>query len=239
VRLAARRAEDAGNFAGARRLLRLLPADAGVRRWTRSLDEVLALGSNPEPALLAGWLVQPALRYGHELPQAGAVTALADEVLRTWGRSAAERAEQVSDRIIDDPLVADAGLFDEGILAAYLYCRVAPSLLARAFPVHCYPGAAIAAFETLEVRPTGMRLRSLLDGRQTWVEPVPAAESGRLLYGRLVPGVRGSRFALPPVPVDRVTARRVIRAVARHAPVQERLRAVASYQRRCSRSDPP
>jgi hypothetical protein len=41
-----------------------------------------------------------------------------------------------------------------------------------------------------------------------------------------------ARFALPAVELDRIAARRVARAVVRRAPMGERLRAVASYQRR-------
>ena len=57
---------------------------------------------------------------------------------------------------------------------------------------------------------------------------------GDLVCGRIVPLPAGACFATPPVPVDRLTARRIGRAVLRSAPTAERLRAVASYQRRAS-----
>ena len=47
VRVAARAAEDAGDFRGALRLVRRLPASGPTERWLRQLEQVVAL---PEDA---------------------------------------------------------------------------------------------------------------------------------------------------------------------------------------------
>jgi hypothetical protein len=82
---------------------------------------------------------------------------------------------------------------------------------------------------------SAQEVRDLATGEVSNVA-APALTKGNVLYGRVVP-VRAeppAAFVLPPLIIDRPTARRVIRAVTRRAPVVERLRAVATYQRRAA-----
>lgn len=235
----ARRAEDSGDFAGARRLVRTLPPSPEQRRWLASLDAVLALGSEAATGELAGWLLQPALRFAVESTRFSVVLGFADEVLRSRGLTAPERAARLAADPIVDPLVVDAALFDGEILAGYLEESLAPGLRSRAAPIETWPGCPPAVVEVLgavgdggavgaEGRP--VRVRGVLDDRDHQVAPFPDSGLGGFRYGRLVnqPGNPSIRFALPPVRLDRITARRVARGVLRGAPVEERLRALAS-----------
>jgi hypothetical protein len=230
---AARRAEDAGDFAGARRLVRTLPPTPERRRWLVSLDAVLALGSEPAAGDLAAWLLQPALRFAVESTRFAVLLGFADEVLRSWGLTAPERAARLAAEPVVDPLVVDAALFDGGILAAYLGKGLAPALRRRAAPIETWPGGPPAVIEVVGLEGGPVRVRGVLDERDQLVAPFPDAGLGGFRYGRLVaqPGDPSVRFALPPVRLNRITARRVARAVIRSAPVEERLRAIASQRR--------
>ncbi len=239
LRRAARAAEDAGNAEGARRLVRLLPADPERARWLRSLDEAVALGPTPSPGPLALWLLQPALRFGLGSLRAGAVRLLMHEVQRARGAGPARRVDEptstsTAGAVLDDPLLADAALFDVGLLEAYVASALDPALRDRAAPLADWPAAAVGVFELTE-REGALLARNLLDDREIRVATSPSASRpGPVVYGRPVPwpAAPGARFVLPPVPLDRVTARRVLRAVTRRAPVEERVRAVAGHQRR-------
>lgn len=256
LRRAARAAEDTGNVVGARRLVRLLPVDAEQRCWLRSLDEAVALGPDPEPGRLAVWLLQPALRHGLGTLRAGAVRLLAHEVKRARGSGSDHRAaghadsrsssvETFSNPVLDDPLLADAALFDAGLLAAYLESALHPALLARAAPIADWPAAAGSVFELTE-RDGVTLARDQRDDHKVLLasnpadpptsKPPAASPVPALVYGRPVPWPEepGARFVLPPIPLDRITARRVLRAITRRAPVEERVRAVAAHQRRSS-----
>jgi len=239
LRRAARRAEDGGHVVGARRLVRLLPAEPDQRRWLRSLDEAVALGPAPEPGSLALWLLQPALRFGLASLRAGAVRLLVAEVLRTRGE-AGSRAHG-GDRglaqaftpgaILDDPLLADAALFDAGLLEAYVQSALEPTVRDRAAPLAEWPKAEVSVFK-VSTGDGHLLARDLRDGHELRVHGEPAVPP--LVYGRPVPwpAEPGARFVLPPLALDRLSARRVLRAITRRAPVEERLRAVAAHQRR-------
>jgi hypothetical protein len=238
LRGAARAAEDAGDFPGARRLAARLRAGPERERWLASLDEVLSLGPDPEPDLLARWLLQPALRFGLRPDVAPAYLRFADEVLRAWGYGARARTELARYRALSDPLVADAGLFDGGGLARYLTDGVCEQVRCAAAPIETWSRQPASVFAVTASGSTALHLQDLASGAAVVTLPMPGPEPGQLVYGRLLPDARGRRmFAFPPVPVDRLTAGRVRRAVLRSAPATERIRAVAVYQRRSSSGD--
>jgi hypothetical protein len=235
LRAAARRAEDAGNLTGATRLVRVLPVDADRDRWLESLRAGRRALAAADPDALAAWLLQPAARWGLAGPRGERWLGLAADVLRAAGLPAAERQRGALARLEEDFAVVDAGLFDLGVLAGYLAATVGGPLLARVPFVQRWPDAAVsvwsvgAAVETND-GPT-LRLRDERTERTVTVHHVPPGRPllpGTLVYARVLPGSRGPCLALPPVPLGRLGARRTLRAVARSAPLDQRLRAVAA-----------
>jgi hypothetical protein len=228
IRAAARRAEDAGDLVGALRLLRLLGDDAELVRWRTSLAAGLRCRDETERAR---WLLQPAFRHGFVSAARQALLTLAADVLRTRGRAAVAGSGETADAAVVDPLLIDAGLFDLGMLGDYLSRVLRPGgsplvpLLAR------WPACRVSVFEVDGTDP--VLLTDLVHARPVdGPVLVDGLEVGSLVYGRILPLPQGSCFSAPPVPVDRLTARRIARAVLRSAPPVEPLRAVASFQRR-------
>lgn len=241
LRTAARSAEDCGDFSGALRLVAQLPCGPERSAWLRSLREVLALGDAPAPHQLGRWLVQPALRFGLRPACAPVFTGFALEVLRAWGLPGVERTRLAPARAAADPIVADAGLFDGGVFDRYLADALAAPLREAAGPLETWSRCPASAFEVRSSAPDCLQVADLHTGRAVQVVPEAVLEVGALCYGRLVPTGEPERemFVLPPVAIDQVTAGRVVRAVSRAAPVAERLRAVASYQRRTGEQPAP
>lgn len=234
IRSAARRAEDAGDLLGARRLLGLLAHEADVNGWIASIDAGLRCRDDTERAL---WLLQPAFRHGYVSATRQALISLAADVLRTRGRAASGGSGEAAAAAGTDPLLVDAGLFEFGMLGRYLERVLRPAghplvaVLARwvACPVSVFEveaGEPLQLTDRRQGRPVSGALRT--DG-------LPGKlEVGQLLYGRLLPLPDGCCFAAAPVPVDRLTARRIVRALLRAAPPVEQLRAVAAHQRRAA-----
>ncbi|HSP39055.1 MAG TPA: hypothetical protein VLR26_15025 [Frankiaceae bacterium] len=238
IAAAAREAEDAGDLAGARRLIGLLPDDERRRRWARSLDVGLALDDELERAR---WLLEPALRHGFGAGADVGSTArarlivLAGDVLRARGAAALAASVESSHAAVQDPLLVDVALFDLGMLGRYRDEVLVPLGHRHAGVVESWLDRDVSAFEVQAVEPGGLVLHDLVHRQQTAVQrpgSEPGPELGDLLYGRVLPVRDRACFGVAPVRVDRVTARRVVRALARRAPLIERLRAVASYQRR-------
>lgn len=224
IRAAARRAEDAGDLAGAARLVAALAADDQTRRWAADLRRGRqALADGPDAT--ARWLLQPATRWGLTSPHAARWLALGGEVLRARGLPAAERARGQLGCLWVEPAVRDAGLFELGILDSYLTSALAPDVLAQAPFLARWSGCPVSVWEVAD----DGRVRDLASGREEHVDsggqdgPGPP---GELLYGRLVPLAAGVGFALPPVVLGRLEARRVLRCLARASPLTERMRAL-------------
>jgi hypothetical protein len=179
----------------------------------------------------ATWLLQPALRHA-----AGGVVwtqllAVAADVLRTRGVAAVAGDPCTVACATSDPLLLDAGLFDLGMLRSYLDAVLVPRRHEAADTLAAWAGCPASAHEVLTVDGNQATVRDLVGGATVDVGGT-GWRQGALLYGRLLPASGAARFALPAVELDRIAARRVARAVVRRAPMGERLRAVASYQRR-------
>jgi hypothetical protein len=237
LRLAARSAEDAGDFDGALRLVRRLPDGGRQRRWLRELQDVAQCPSITS-ADVARWLVHPALRWAQERP-AGRdhLERHAWLMLTTLGLLAPARTARLAAVAASDSVVVDAGLFDGGLFDRYLSEAAGPALLTRAGPVHSWarqPGSIwrVEQHGTATVVLHDLWARS--DVRALPWDGVPAPAT--LLYGRLMPvnDPVPLAFALPPVPVDQRCAARILRARHRGSGADERLRAVALSRRRAA-----
>ncbi len=237
VRKAARAAEDAGDLAGAARLVSVLPPDEMSSRWSGQLAARCALPADAAPYVRGVCLLGPAQRWAAEGPGRQAMLQLAQATLRTGPGSAAEREARSSLLAAFDPLVADIALFDDDMLNAYLQHALSPAVLSRCGPVAEWGQVPGTVFEVLA---TGDGSSSLVrpvltpahpDG-ETSASPVrvlgPAGAPGELLYGRAVgAGIGELVFALPPVPLTPVHAGRVQRCLLRRSPAVERIRLLA------------
>jgi hypothetical protein len=232
IRATARAAEDSGNLTGARRLVRLLPDDAERRRWLLSLEEGLRAA---DAAARAAWLLQPALRHATGGAARTQLLTVAADVLRTRGVAAVVGDLGTVACATSDPLLLDVGLFELGILQSYLDAVLVPQRHEAVDTLAAWADCPVSAHEVLAVDGDTATVRDLVGGTAVEVAGANGSVTGALLYGRVVPAPGSARFALTPVEVDRIAARRVARAVVRRAPVGERLRAVASYQRRSGR----
>jgi hypothetical protein len=228
IRAAARAAEDAGNLRGALRLVPLLPDDPERRRWLRSLED--GLHAEDEGAR-AAWLLQPALRHAAGGLAWTQLLTVAADVLRTRGVPAVAGDPGTLACATTDPLLLDVGLFDLGMLQSYLDIVLGPRRHQAVGMLTTWAACPVSAYEVLAVADGTAMVRDLVGGTTVGL-PGATWQPGVLLYGRVVHGAGMARFALPAVELDRIAARRVARAVVRRAPMGERLRAVASYQRR-------
>jgi hypothetical protein len=235
LRLAARAAEDAGDFRGALRLVRRLPDSGDTRRWVRQLEEVLGL---PEDApQRATWLVHPAVRWARERAAGEVLERYARLLLVTLGVLGAEREQLLGLVASTDPVVVDAGLFDAGLLQRYVSESLSPALISRGGPLAQWPAHSPSVFRFEEVRDDCVVLHDLWSGEQATSLTWPAARLTpirTLMFGRLVPvvGAVGRAFALPPIRVDQRCAVRLGRARQRGEGPEERLRAIARFRRR-------
>lgn len=235
IRAAARRAEDAGDLLGARRLLGLLAHEADVAGWLTSIEAGLRCRDDDERAL---WLLQPAFRHGHVSATRQTLLSLAADVLRTRGRPASAGSSETALAAATDPLLVDAGLFDLGMLERYLDRVLRPAGHPLVAVLERWVTCRTSVFEVEATDPPRLTDR-VQDRLVPDLRGGEGLEAGQLLYGRLLPLPVGCRFAVAPVPVDRLTARRIVRAVLRAAPPVEQLRAVASHQRRLAAAEPP
>ncbi len=234
LRVAARAAEDTGDFRGAMRLVRRLPETGLTRRWLRQLDEVLDL---PDDAPLAAWLVHPAVRWARERPAGELLERYARLLLMTLGVLGAEREQLLGLVAATDPVVLDAALFDGGLLSRYVNESLSPALRSRVGPLAQWPAHPASVFRLDALHADGVVLHDLWSEQQATSLTWPAARltpAGTLMFGRLVPvaGAVGRAFALAPIRVDQRCAVRLLRARQRAAGPEERLRAVARFRRR-------
>ena len=239
MRVAARAAEDAGDFRGALRLVRRLPASGPTERWAGQLERVLAL---PEDGpLRLAWTVHPAVRWARERPAGELLEKHAGLLLTTLGVIGPEREQFLSGVAWTDPVVLDAGLFDGGLFQRYLNEALHPGLLAQSSWLREWPQQPTSVWR-LERQDADTAVLCDLWALETLrVHAWPAmgrAAPGSLVSGRLmpVPDPPGWMFALPPVRVDQRCANRLLHARRRGADPQERLRAVARFRRRDGQS---
>ncbi len=235
LRIAARAAEDAGDFRGALRLVRQLPASAPAERWSRQLEQVVAL---PDDApLRATWLVHPAVRWALERPAGELLERYARLLLMTLGVLGPEREQFLGRVAATDPVVLDAGLFDGGLFGRYLTEALDPGLLAGAGYLTDWSQQPTSVWRLERWSEQAALLYDLWSLESLRVLAWPSGgqlSPGALLFGRLVPvpGRVGHAFALRPVRVDQRCAVRLLRSRRRHADPEERLRAIARFRRR-------
>ncbi len=235
VRVAARAAEDAGDFRGALRLVRRLPAGGPTERWVGQLERVLALPED-SPLRLA-WTVHPAVRWARERPAGELLERHGRLLLTTFGVTGPERERHLSAVAWTDPVVLDAGLFDGGLFQRYLDEALDPALLAKASWLRDWPRQPMSVWRVERQDAGSAVLCDLwaLDSLRVHAWPGMARVApGSLVFGRLmpVPGTPRWTFALRPVRVDQRCANRLLHARRRGAEPQERLRAVARFRRR-------
>ncbi len=244
VRRAARAAEDAGDLLGARRLVDLLPPDADRCRWRASLDEGLRLRAvHPvaaaDPGAAAAWWSAPAMRFGLTSPRAEQLLGLAATVLQGRGVPSPQRHRMAPTALQEEPALLDAALCDLGVLPMYLE-QLAGALRRELDSLAAWSSRPATVWEVEAHEPGGLVVGDASGSRRTVTAtslrsaaPVPAL--GALLYGRVVPlpalGAASVTnpvwgFAVRPVPVNRLAARRVMRAVTRGGSLAERIRAV-------------
>jgi hypothetical protein len=235
LRVAARKAEDAGDFRGALRLARQLPDTAEAHRWLRQLEEVLRLPAG-DPRF-ATWLVHPAVRWAGERAAGEVLERYARLLLITLGILGAEREQLLGLVACTDPVVVDAGLFDAGLFARYVSEALSPDLRPPGNLPQEWPEIPPSVFRVDAVGAETVVLHDLVAEQQARCLAWRGARSlpdGTLVFGRLVPvgGAVGRAFALPPIQVDQRCAVRLGRARQRGEGPEERLRAVARFRRR-------
>jgi hypothetical protein len=234
--MAARAAEDAGDLAGALRLVSGLPDGRATRHWRGQLIEALSLAPQ-DLAGLACWMVHPALRWARERPAGGIFERHAALMLKTMGVGADRREQRLSAVAGTDPVVVDAALFDTGLFGDYLRAVEPSPLLALIPEVKRWSAQASLVWQVRELGVRELVVRDLWSGRDLRAARYPcsgALAEGALVYGRLVTvaGDPGRAFALPPVKVDQRCATRIVRARRQGSGPLERLRAVGHSRRR-------
>jgi hypothetical protein len=239
LRVAARTAEDAGDFRGALRLVRQLPASRPTELWSRQLEQVIAL---PEGSpLRLTWLVHPAVRWAQERPAGELLDKHARLLLVTMGVVGPDREQLLSEVAGTDPVVLDAGLFDGGLFRRYLSAAMEPAPHALPQFLNLWPEQPPSVWRVEGRDGDSASLVDLWSLESLRVHASPdlgRAATGTLVFGRLVPvpGPLGWSFALPPVHVDQRCAGRLLRARTRAAEPEERIRAVARFRRRDGQS---
>lgn len=236
LRLAARAAEDAGDFHGALRLISGLPDGRATRHWQRQLMDVIGLAPE-DGAGLACWLVHPAVRSALEKPTGEIFERYAALMLKTMGVGPEHRSLRVSAVASNDPVVVDTALFDTGRFAAYLETLVGSPLLLRLGEVSSWPMQAALVWQVVAMGADEVVLRDLWADRDVRARRYPGAEAlalDAIIYGRLVPvaGDPSSAFVLPPAKIDLRCATRLLRARRQGSGPEERLRAVGHSRRR-------
>ena len=235
LRVAARAAEDGGDYAGALRLVRQLPETGLTWRWMRQLEAVLAMAVDAPQR--SAWLVHPAVRWAHERPLGQLLERHARLLLVTLGLPGPDREQFLGRVASTDSVVLDAGLFDGGLFRRYVDEALSPELLARAGPLEHWPDHEPSVWRVERLEGDVVHLCDLWSLEVLSAAAWPAAgvmSSGALIFGRLVPvpGAVGWAFALAPVRVDQRCAVRLLRARQRSAGPQERIRAIGRFRRR-------
>ncbi len=251
VRAAARAAEDAADLRGALRLVRRLPASPESLAWRAELEAVTAGDTDAvDPALFLRWLTRPVLRWALERPLGDTLRQYASLLLLTRGHPAAERERHLLHTCLTSPVVIDGALFDAGVLRRYLAEAAAPAVASSVMPLGWWRHP-FSVWRVLRAGPGRVELADLYDLSECTSLPwssaatargtvPPAARTGQLVAGRLVPmPPPGSTapgepmgFVVPPFTVDQRCAARLLRARQRGAGAEERVRAVARYLRR-------
>ena len=240
VRIAARAAEDAGDFRGALRLVRQLPAGGPTERWVGQLERVLAL---PEDApLRLAWTVHPAVRWAHERPAGELLERHARLLLTTLGVIGPERVQLLSGVAWTDPVVLDAGLFDGGLFQRYLTEALHPSLLAQAGWLREWPQQPTSVWR-VERQDADSAMLCDLWALEPAARPCVAVHgTGGAGQPGLRPAGAGAGSARDGCSLFRrsgsisVALGRLLHARRRGAEPQERLRAVARFRRRDGQS---
>ncbi len=230
LRLAARQAEDAGDFAGARRLVARMPPSAECRRWLRQLGAVLQA---EDEVARACWLVHPAVRWAYDVRGQAMLEGLAELLLRVLGVPAAQRCEALPDVVAQDPVVLDAGVFDSPVFDGYLAALARVDGPMRA-DLARWSRTPASVFRITGFAGTGQQslvlLRDLCRDTEVacraWAAAAPSAV-GELIHGRLVAVMGVNAFALDPVVVDPRCSARLLRARRQGSGPEERIRAVA------------
>jgi hypothetical protein len=236
LRIAARTAEDAGDFPGALRLVSGLPDGRATRHWYRQLMAAAALA--PEDlAALACWILHPAARWAHERPAGLIFEQHAALMLKTMGVGAEHRERRAPAVAYSDPVVVDAGLFDTGLFSDYLLGLADSPLFARLPELNRWSAQESLVWQVLKVAAGEIVMRDLWTEREVCALDGASAEAlapGSLVYGRLLPvaGDPGLTFALQPAKIDQRCATRLLRARRQGSGPEERLRAVGHSRRR-------
>jgi hypothetical protein len=236
LRLAARAAEDAGDFPGAFRLVSGLPDGRSSRLWRSELE--LAVALDPEDlAGLACWLVHPAVRWARERPTGAVFERHAAQLLKTMGVGAEYRLHRTAAVACTDPAVVDAGLFDTGLFGDYLLSIAGSPLLERLRGVELWPAQFSLVWQVVAVGARELVMCDLWSGRDVRVQRrvgTDALVRGAIVYGRVVQvaGDPELAFVLPAERVDQRCATRLLRARRQGSGPEERLRAVGHSRRR-------
>jgi hypothetical protein len=225
---AARVAEAAGDFDRAAEFLRKT-----VRRtddpWLSDLD-VASKGDQLSPARWGRWICSSALRWCLADPLgAQAAHDYAILCLTTLGADADMLREHATARAMQDQIVHDALLFDDGGLRAFVETRLDASVAGRV------PRLA----DWLDAAPTVVRLErrdddglaechDLVSGERVLVGDDRLADQhppGRCFYGRLVcvAGDDIRYFAMKPTVVPEAVLDATVAAVAAEVPAERRL----------------
>jgi hypothetical protein len=236
LRVAARVAEDAGDFSGALRLVNGLPDGRSTRLWRSELEQAVAL---PEEDLagIACWLVHPAVRWACARPIGAIFERHASQLLKTMGVGAEYRLHRTSAVACTDPVVVDAGLFDTGLFGDYLSSITGSPLLDRLSGVELWPAQHSLVWGVVAVGAREVVMRDLWAERDVRVQRRAGTEAlvrGAIVYGRAVQvaGDPELTFVLPAERVDQRCATRLLRARRQGSGAEERLRAVGHSRRR-------
>jgi hypothetical protein len=236
LRLAARAAEDAGDFQGALRLVSGLPDGRASRLWRSELEAAVALAAD-DLAGMACWLVHPAARWARARPTGAIFERHAAQILKTMGVGAEYRLHRMPAVACTDPAVVDAGLFDTGFFGDYLSSLTQSPLLERLSGVELWPAQYSLVWQVVAVGAREVVIRDLWAERDVRVQRRAGTEAlvrGAIVYGRAVPvaGDPELAFVLPPERVDQRCATRLLRARRQGGGPEERLRAVGHSRRR-------
>lgn len=225
---AARLAEDTGDFEGAITLLKETPRPL-EDGWLRDLEHVRGLPADAPSDVWLRWLFSAATRFVLEPRALDVARHYAVVLLQAVGAGAAQIRELTLQRAVQDVVVHDACLFDEGGLAGYLECRAAPHILERAGAVTEWLAVPPSAFELVA---TGDGVDTVLDlssSRQRRIKDTNVFRGlppGSVVYGRVGPIVEqpGEAFGMQPIQIDRVTSRRLTSVTREGGTAEHRLR---------------
>lgn len=228
VLTAARLAEDAGDFDRAISLLKESPRPL-EDGWLADLKHIRELPPDAPSDVWLRWLLSAATRFVLERRALDVACHYAVVVLQAMGADATQIRDHTLPRAMQDVIVHDACLFDEGGLAGYLECRAAAHIVERAGPVTEWPHVPPSAFELVGTDHGVDTVLDLSASRQRRVKDTNVFRGlppGSVVYGRVGPISEhpGEAFGLQPVQIDRVTARRLVSVIRDGGTAEHRLR---------------